>query len=190
MKFKDAAPLLVDIQNDLCPGGSLAVKDGEKVCGPVNRLMREFKLVIATQDWHPRGHCSFKEQGGLWPEHCVQGTRGAELYPAIDRHAADLIFRKGEQAERDAYSAFEGRDEKNRLLHRVLKRHKVSTLCVAGLATDVCVRTTVLDALELGYQVIVVTDAIRAVDESAGTKALEEISKKGARLRESGDLLG
>jgi nicotinamidase/pyrazinamidase len=190
-KLKDAALVLVDIQNDFCPGGALAVAEGDQVVEVVNRLMPSFPLVVSTQDWHPANHISFKEQGGPWPPHCVQGTRGAELHPALNTEPVSYYFRKASSPDKDAYSEFEGVDENGRSLDEMLKSRNVSKLYVAGLATDYCVLATVLDGLKNGYEVYAITDAMRAVnvDPDDGRKALEEMARKGARLVSSDEIM-
>jgi nicotinamidase/pyrazinamidase len=190
-QFKDAALILVDIQNDFCPGGALAVTEGDAIVAVVNRLMPRFSLVVSTQDWHPANHVSFKAQGGPWPPHCVQGTRGAELHPALDTGAVANYFRKASSPDKDAYSEFEGVDEHGRTLDELLKSKSVKRVYVAGLATDYCVKATVLDALELGYKVFAVTDAMRAVNVNPddGAKALDEMERKGAQLITSDEIL-
>ena len=187
----DAALVLVDIQNDFCPGGALAVAEGDRIVEVVNRLTRLFPLVISTQDWHPPNHISFKERGGPWPPHCVQNTRGAELHPSLDAESIQYYFRKASSPDRDAYSEFEGVDENGRALDEMLKSHKVKRLYVCGLATDYCVLATVLDGLKNGYEVYAITDAMRAVNVNPrdGQKALEEMASKGARLIKSDEIL-
>jgi nicotinamidase/pyrazinamidase len=189
--FEDAALILVDIQNDFCPGGALAVAEGDKVVPVVNRLMPHFPLVVSTLDWHPANHVSFREQGGPWPPHCVQQTFGAELHPALDRRQIAHTFRKASTPERDAYSEFEGVDDAGRSLDQYLKARGVNRVYVAGLATDYCVRATALDALRLGYETFVVTDAVRAVNVQPddGAKALDEVQAQGARLVASNEML-
>src|SRR6185295_13719148 len=138
--FKDAALILVDIQNDFCPGGALAVADGDAVVKVVNRLMPHFALVVSTLDWHPANHISFREQGGPWPPHCVQNTFGAQLHPALRTELIDHTFRKATTADRDAYSEFEGMDDNHGSLDQYLKSRGVRRVYLAGLATDYCVR--------------------------------------------------
>jgi len=186
----DRALILVDIQNDFCPGGALAVAGGDEIVEVVNRLMPQFSLIISTQDWHPRNHISFKEQGGPWPPHCVQGTRGAELHPALDTRQIKRYFRKASTPEKDAYSEFEGTDESGRPLDELLKKEGVKKVYVVGLATDYCVKATALDALELGYEVFAITDAMRAVNVSPddGADALEQMRSKGAHLITSDEI--
>lgn len=187
----DRALVLVDIQNDFCPGGALAVAEGDKTVDVANRLMPHFSLVVSTQDWHPVNHVSFRERGGPWPPHCVQGTRGAELHPALNTTQISHYFFKASSVDHDAYSEFEGQDEEGRALDEVLKTYGVTKLYVLGLATDYCVRATVLDGVSLGYQVYVCTDGVRAVnvDPRDGERALEEMSSAGARLVTSAEIL-
>lgn len=189
--LQDDALVLVDIQNDFCPGGALAVEEGDQIVDVVNRLMQHFPLVISTQDWHPADHVSFKARGGPWPPHCVQGTRGAELHSAVNSKRIAHYLRKASSPDKDDYSEFEGRDEQGRSLDQVLKSHGVKRIFVAGLATDYCVLATVLDGLKLGYEVVAVTDAMRAVnvEPGDGAKALGQMSDAGAKLVTSEDVL-
>jgi nicotinamidase/pyrazinamidase len=188
--LKTAALVLVDIQNDFCPGGALAVQEGDRIVEVVNRVMELFPLVISTVDWHPANHISFREQGGPWPPHCVQGTKGAELHPALRTDRISHEFRKASSPDKDAYSEFEGVDEAGRTLDQTLRRRGVRSLFVAGLATDYCVRATVLDGLKYGFEVYVITDAVRAVNVNPGdgAKALAEMEAAGARLLDSEEL--
>lgn len=190
-RFQHAALILVDIQNDFCPGGALAVTEGDQIVPVVNRLITEFPLVISTQDWHPANHVSFKEQGGPWPPHCVQGTRGAELHPDLKTGSISYYFRKASLPDKDDYSEFEGKDDQRRSLDEVLKAHGAKVLFVAGLATDYCVLETVLDAIRYGYEVYPVTDAIRAVNVNPddGEKALVKMAASGAHLITSDEVL-
>jgi nicotinamidase/pyrazinamidase len=189
--LKDSALILVDIENDFCPGGALAVAEGDQIVEPVNRLMPHFPLVISTQDWHPANHVSFKAQGGPWPPHCVQGTRGAELHPALETQTIAHYLRKASSPDKDDYSEFEGKDEQGRSLDQVLKGHNVKRIFAVGLATDYCVLATVLDGLKLGYDVVAITDSMRAVnvEPEDGAKALRQMSEAGASLMTSDDIL-
>ena len=189
--LKDAALVLVDIQNDFCPGGALAVTEGDKIVDVVNRVMHEFPMVISTQDWHPANHISFKERGGPWPPHCVQNTPGAELHAGLDQSSIAYSFRKATTADRDAYSEFEGTDAGGRTLDEVLKSHGVKKVYVAGLATDYCVLATTLDSIKNGYDTYAITDAMRAVNVNPGDdrKAFDEMSRSGAHLITSRDIL-
>ena len=187
----DTAFILVDIQNDFCPGGALAVPGGDTIIPVVNRLSPLFRSIIATMDWHPADHCSFKKQGGHWPPHCIQNTRGASLHPALDVSRISQYVRKAASRDRDEYSEFGGVDEQNRSLDGILKEAGIATLYVAGLATDYCVRATVLDGLRLGYVVYAITDAMRPVEVHAGDgdRALQQMVAAGAWLVTSVDIL-
>jgi nicotinamidase/pyrazinamidase len=190
-RFEKAALVIIDVQNDFCPGGSLAVSEGDQVVGVINSLIPEFQFVVATQDWHPANHVSFKAQGGPWPPHCVQGSWGAEPHPMLDKEKVDVYLRKA-SPDTDAYSGFEAVDEAGRTFDDVLRSRGIQHLFIAGLATDYCVRVTSLDALKAGYRVSVVTDAVRAVNVNAddGAKALEEMKRAGAGLVTSELILG
>jgi nicotinamidase-related amidase len=191
LELADAALILVDIQNDFCPGGALAVKDGDKIVEPVNKLISRFPLVISTQDWHPANHISFVQQGGPWPPHCVQGTTGAELRADLDTTKIAHYFRKASSPYKDDYSEFAGKDDQGRSLDEVLGSKGVTRLYVVGLATDYCVLETVLDGLKHGYEVYAVTDAMRAVnvDPNDGSKALKKMESSGAHLVTSDQVL-
>ncbi len=189
--FSDSALLVVDIQNDFCPGGALGVKDGDAIIDTVNRLMPRFSLVIASLDWHPPNHISFIEQGGIWPPHCVQHTTGAALHAQLDQSQIDLLIRKATMMNKDAYSAFEGADDNGQSLHRILEQRGVKNLFIVGLATDYCVLASTKDAIENGYRVYVITDAVRAVNVEPidGEKALEEMARAGAHLLTSEEVM-
>ncbi len=152
------ALIIVDVQNDFCPGGALAVGAGDEVVPVLNRLAREFGTVVATQDWHPANHRSFKDQGGIWPVHCVAGEAGAELHPELDTSAIDLYVRKATTPDQEAYSSFDGTD-----LAAQLKARGVERVYVGGLALDYCVDATALDAKKAGFDTCVIRDATRAV---------------------------
>lgn len=177
------ALLVVDVQRDFLPGGALAVPCGNAVLGPLEGAMALFVRrglpVIATRDWHPRDHCSFAAQGGPWPVHCVAGTPGAEFAPTVTFPTGVEIVSKGVERTPDAYSGFDRTG-----LGARLRALGVRRVIVGGLATDYCVRATVLDALALGFAVAVLTDAVRAVDVEAGDgeRALQEMAERGARL--------
>jgi nicotinamidase/pyrazinamidase len=180
MDIRDSdALVVVDVQNDFCPGGALGVPDGDAVVDVINGLAPLFTAVFATQDFHPPGHSSFTEQGGPWPVHCVQGTTGAAFHPRLDTSAFDEVIRKGIDPGTDGYSGFAGTDLADRLWARGVTR-----MFVAGLATDYCVRATVLEAIGNGFEAVVVTDGVRAVDEQAGDgeRALDELAAAGATL--------
>jgi len=181
------ALIVVDVQRDFCPGGSLAVQDGDAVVPELNAWVAAFSakhLPIAyTRDWHPPGHVSFAAQGGPWPPHCVQETEGARFHPALTVEGA--VFNKGYAVDRDAYSGFEGvHVETGERLAAWLRRQGVRRLLVGGLATDYCVRATVLDGLREGFEVLVDPSACRAVNVAPedGRRALAEMEAHGARL--------
>jgi nicotinamidase/pyrazinamidase len=173
------ALLIVDVQRDFLPGGRLAVSRGDEVVAVLNRylaLARRGNLpVFASRDWHPPNHCSFRAQGGLWPEHCVAGTPGAELAPGMELPPDAVIISKATAAEADAYSAFAGTDLAGRL-----RAGQVRRLLVGGLATDYCVLNTVRDARAAGFDVLLLEDAIRAVDARPGDGARAEREMRAA----------
>lgn len=183
------ALLLVDLQNDFLPGGSLAVPRGDEVIPVANRLAASFARrglpVFATRDWHPEGHCSFREQGGPWPVHCVAESRGAAFAQALSLPPSATVISKATSVEADAYSGFGGT-----ALDRELRAAGARRLFVAGLATDYCVLNTVLDGLRLGYAVVVVTDAMRAVDVEPGDgeRSLAKMIEAGAVPVQSTDI--
>ena len=173
--------MIVDLQNDFTTGGALAVEGGEDIADRVNELAADerFDLVVATRDWHPRDHGSFAERGGPWPVHCVQGTEGAELHPALDRALVDVVVDKGQDPAADGYSGFEATE-----LESLLRERGIDRLTVVGLATDVCVKNTVLDARGRGFEVDVDSEAVRAVDVEPGDgeRALDEMRAAGATV--------
>ncbi len=175
------ALIIVDFQNDFTPGGALGVEGGDEIAGPINALVAtgEFDLVVATRDWHPPDHASFAARGGPWPEHCVQGTPGAELHPALDPAQVDVIVDKGQDPGTEGYSGFEGTD-----LACELRERGVDEVTVVGLATDFCVKHTALDALREGFVVTVDPTAVRAVElhEGDGEAALDEVRAAGGRV--------
>ena len=177
--------LITDLQNDFCPGGALAVKGGDQIVEAINRIQKRFSLVVTTQDWHPEDHSSFKDQGGPWPSHCVRDTWGASLHPRLDTSKVAFNVRKAKFQDRDAYSVFQ-----ETILEEELKKRKVKRVFIVGLTTDYCVKETALDALHCGFETIVLTDCIRAVnmDPHDGERALEEIRKAGAILATRSDL--
>jgi nicotinamidase/pyrazinamidase len=188
------ALLIVDFQNDFTPGGALPVAEGDRIAAPINRLLDSFDLVIATRDWHPEDHGSFEgievdpakwrgvDPPGIWPVHTVQGTPGAELHPALEQAKVDVVIDKGQDPNSQGYSAFQ-----ETLLGDLLRERGVDRLYVAGLATDYCVKSSVLDARRLGFDVTVIEDAVRGVDVQPGDseRALEEMRDAGAELANS-----
>ncbi len=202
------ALVLVDLQNDFCPGGALAVPNGDQAVTLANRLQRYFNLVVATQDWHPANHMSFaanhpgKKPGDtfelagqsqiLWPIHCVQGTVGAEFHPALDRSAIARVFRKGDDPAVDSYSGFFDNDhQKSTGLAQFLKEHGIRSITIGGLTTEYCVKFTALDAVALGFSTFVVEDACRGVNANAGDvqRAVSEMRAQGVIVIQADDFL-
>lgn len=194
-----SALILVDLQNDFMPYGALAVPEGDAVIPVANRLVQSFDLVVATQDWHPPGHGSFASQHPgknpgdtveldglrqeLWPDHCVQGTSGAELHADLDAGRIRRVFQKGTDPRIDSYSAFfDKAHRKSSGLADYLKEKGVSEVYLMGLATDYCVKFSVLDAVELGLRAHVIQDGCRGIDLQAGdvAKAIDEMKTVGA----------
>jgi len=178
---KRSALIIVDVQNDFIPGGALPVPDGDKVIEPLNKYIKLFtdlgRIIIATRDWHPPNHMSFKEYGGIWPPHCIQNSWGAEFHPDLHLPKDTIIISKATEHDKEAYSGFEGTH-----LHQILKDKGIKRVFVGGLATDYCVKNTVLDALKLGYETILLLDAIKGVDVNEGDseKAIQEMITEGA----------
>ena len=174
------ALLIVDVQHDFCPGGALAVKDGDKVVPVINSLMERFDMVISSQDWHPADTVHFEK----WPPHCIAGTVGADFHPELEWAKIDLRLLKGTENSDDGYSAFEAT---NASLTSILQENGVPSLYVCGLATDYCVKASVLDALKEGFHTYVITDAIAAVNQKPGDdrRALQEMYTNGCILVES-----
>lgn len=192
------ALLVVDLQNDFCPGGALAVPEGDRIVEPLNRLAGAFDRVVATRDWHPPNHGSFEtasvdpsawrgtDPPSTWPVHCVQGTAGAELHPALDRSQLDLVVDKGQDPNSQGYSAFQDTG-----LAELLREGGVDRLYVGGLATDYCVKNSVLDARSHGFDVVLLEDAIRGVDVRQGDSAhaVDAMREAGAAVASSDEVL-
>jgi len=180
LREKDAL-IIVDLQNDFCPGGALAVPEGDKIVPVLNAYIERFSnsksIIVATRDWHPENHISFAEQGGIWPKHCVQNTKGAEFHPDLKLPSDSIIVSKATEPDKEAYSGFDGTN-----LDKLLKGKGVTRLFVGGLATDYCVRATVLDALRLGFCVFLLLDAIKGVNVQPedSERAIVEMLEKGA----------
>lgn len=177
--------LIVDLQNDFCPGGALAVPQGNEIVKGINALMPRFKLIAASQDWHPQNHCSFKSRGGPWPPHCIQNTRGAALHPELKQEQIAVRILKAQDPNKDAYSAFQETS-----LAEKLKARKIVRLFVCGLATDYCVKQSALDAVQNGFSTLVLTDLVRAVNIRLGDdqKALAQMKQAGVLLVESSEI--
>lgn len=190
------ALILVDVQNDFLPGGALAVAHGDQIIPIIEAIQSQYDLVVATQDWHPITHKSFASQHEghtvfdqielnglaqtLWPDHCVQGSAGAELSNSFDQRLIEAVFRKGMDPEIDSYSGFfdNGR-RKNTGLHGYLQDRNIEEIHIAGLAADFCVYFTAMDALELGYRTAIVTKATKPIDKSAYITKKELFVQKG-----------
>ena len=188
------ALLIIDVQNDFCAGGALAVPGGDAVVGPLNRLIdacRASVPVLASRDWHPAETSHFAPHGGPWPVHCVRGTVGAAFHPSLRVPSGVRVLTKGESPGSDGYSAWDGQLTSGRSLAAELREIEVVHLCVGGLATDYCVRSSVLDALQEGFRVSVATDAVAAVDVRVGDeqRALDEMRSAGADLTTSDEIL-
>jgi nicotinamidase/pyrazinamidase len=197
--------VVVDVQNDFCPGGRLAVPGGDEIVPLVNRLIARFDHVVLTQDWHPAGHGSFASSHPgakpydtvalaygdqtLWPDHCVQGTVGAAFHPALEATKAELILRKGFRREIDSYSAFVENDQRTPTgLAGYLRERGLRRVALAGLALDFCVLWSARDALRLGFEAVVIEPACRALDlEGSRAAALRELGAIGASLVTSVD---
>ena len=177
------ALIVVDVQRDFLPGGTLGVPKGDQVIEPLNRAIRSFvsakRPVYYSRDWHPANHCSFHDQGGPWPPHCIARTAGAAFAPTLRFPADAIVISKATSPERDAYSAFEGTK-----LAEQLKAAGIWRVFVGGLATDYCVKATVLDARKNGFEVELLGDAVRAVEVKPGDgqRALQEMRQSGAHL--------
>lgn len=205
------ALLLIDLQNDFCKNGALEVKDGDKVIFVGNLLMEKFKnsnnMILATKDWHPITHKSFASNSdgkigelgilnGLpqvwWPNHCVENTKGSEFHPNLNSKYIDKIIFKGTNKEIDSYSGFFDNGKLNKTeLDSILKKNNIDTLYIMGLATDFCVKFTVLDALQLGYKVYLVEDDCRGVNltPNSSLDAINEMKEKGAIIINSSEIL-
>lgn len=197
------ALIVVDIQNDFCPGGALAVPEGSDIIPLVNNLLKAIPISVLTQDWHPAGHISFasthgkpayslddseKKLGVLWPDHCVAGSHGADFHPELESFRGTLILRKGSNFNLDSYSAFFENDHKTPTgLAGWLREKGIQQVIIAGLATDYCVLYTALDAIKLGFVTSVVVDAVRGVDASPGDseRALRTMKAAGCELLSS-----
>jgi len=194
------ALIIVDIQYDFLPGGALAVPRGDEIIPVVNRTQQDYGLVVATQDWHPAGHKSFASAHAgrhpfdvidlegleqvLWPDHCVQGTNGANLSQLLDTRRVEAIFRKGMAPAIDSYSGFfDNGKRKNTGLAGYLRDRNVTAVSICGLAADYCVYFTAMDALQLGFETTILVDAVRAIDDAAYASKREAFAQRGGKLR-------
>ncbi|MCH8073957.1 MAG: isochorismatase family protein [Proteobacteria bacterium] len=182
------ALLVVDLQRDFLPGGALAVPDGDEVvpvlAACIEAFVRNECPIFASRDWHPPDHCSFQASGGPWPPHCIADSRGATIAAALQLPANTTIIDKGRSLDQEAYSAFEGT-----ALDAHLKDLHTRRLFIGGLATEYCVLNTALDALRLGYEVVVLQDAIRAIDQVSGEQAIEKLQRRHAVFMNSAAVL-
>jgi nicotinamidase/pyrazinamidase len=182
-----SALLVVDVQNDFCPGGALPVPEGDRVVPVLNQYVEAVRRsggdVFASRDWHPSGTKHFRAAGGPWPPHCVQGTGGAAFHARLDLPTHAVIITKGDNPRDDGYSAFDGVDPSGRPLLEVLRERHIDRLLVGGLATDYCVRASVLDGLRHGFDLVLLLDAVRGIDLKDGdvARALDEMLRAGAR---------
>jgi nicotinamidase/pyrazinamidase len=185
-----SALIVVDVQNDFCPGGALPVKNGNKIIPAINRLVELFTKnslpVFFTRDWHPPNHCSFKQYGGIWPPHCIQNSWGAEFHSELDVPKTAVIVSKATRHDKEAYSGFDGTDLASKLGSLDVKR-----VVVTGLAADYCVKNTVLDALKLGFEVVLPRDCTRGVNirPTDSIEAFIEMKKAGAKTTYSKKLV-
>jgi nicotinamidase/pyrazinamidase len=185
---RKSALLIVDVQNDFCPGGALAVPEGDKVVPVLNCYVEKFSeagmAIFVTRDWHPARTTHFTTDGGPWPPHCVQGSKGAEFHPELNLGGKSVVLSKGMPADQDSYSGFDALDSRGVPLLDLLRQSKIDRIFVGGLATDYCVKQTVLDARQNGFEVIVLQDAVRGVNlqPEDSDKALEAMSKAGAKI--------
>ncbi len=200
-KNSGQALIVIDVQNDFCPGGSLAVPDGDAVAAGINEITSEFEISVFTQDWHPQGHSSFASSHDgmfpfrtvslsygdqvLWPDHCVQGTPGAEFHSGLSTDSADMILRKGFRKELDSYSAFFENDRETPTgLEGYLRTRGVDRIACVGLATDFCVYYSAMDAAKLGFGVEVLEDFCRAIDlDDSLAMARENMKSAGVALK-------
>ena len=186
---KNSALLVIDVQNDFCAeGGALLVRGCSSIIPRINEYIDIFVnkglMVIASRDWHPPNHISFKDRGGPWPPHCIQGSKGAEFHPNLKLPKNVVIISKAFLPDKEAYSAFDGTE-----LHYILTLHSIRRLFITGVATDYCVKASVIDALRLGYEVIVLSDAIAGVSKESSEKALEEMIRLGAIIANKDELM-
>ena len=186
LKLKKAL-LIVDVQNDFCPKGALAVPSGDAIIPALNKYIKIFSQknlpIFASRDWHPKKSKHFKDFGGLWPKHCIQNTKGAQFHPKLKLPKHIIVLSKGMDPERESYSTFEGIDHSGLPFINLLKIFGIQELHVGGLATDYCVKASVIDALKQGFLVWLLIDAIKGVDIKAGDseRAIKEMSDGGAK---------
>ena len=175
----EEALIVVDMQRDFMPGGALPVPEGDKIIPRCNRYIEEFRrrgaLIVATRDWHPENHISFRENGGPWPRHCVQNTPGAEF--VVELPADAVIISKATEPDKEAYSGFEGTE-----LAEILKRNGVKRVYICGVATEYCVRATALDAVKNGFETYLLRDAVKGINPQDEERALREMGRAGVKV--------
>jgi nicotinamidase/pyrazinamidase len=187
MPSKDAL-IVVDVQNDFCQGGALAVKNGDQVVPVLNRYVNQFTKaglpIFATRDWHPEKTSHFITGGGPWPPHCIQGSQGAQFHPDLKLPPETVIVSAGMGSDEDGYSGFLGRDESGARLADLLRQRGIERIFVGGLATDYCVKHTVLDGLKEGFEVVLLADSVRGVNLKPGDseRAIDEMLHAGAEV--------
>ena len=193
LKSKKAL-LVVDVQNDFCPGGALGIHGGHKIIPILNKCIKFFEKenlpIIVTRDWHPKVTKHFEQFGGLWPEHCVEGSPGAQFHPDLELPKDALVMSKGMDPEKDSYSAFHATDSSGMVLANLLKNLGVTEIYIGGLATDYCVKYSALDALKAGLEVFILTDAVAGVNlqPEDSNLALQEMVSRGAKKTISEEL--
>jgi nicotinamidase/pyrazinamidase len=203
---KNTALIVVDVQNDFCPGGALAIKNGSRVVPAINSLMDSFEVIVGTQDWHPVNHSSFASNNDaepfsvktlngvnqvMWPEHCIQGSNGADFHPDLHADAFNIIIRKGTNPDIDSYSAFTENDGVTVTgLRGWLSELDIKKVYITGLATDFCVLYTALDAVKAGFETYVIEDACKGVDFPEGNvvKAVSAMKEAGIRVVQAADV--
>jgi nicotinamidase/pyrazinamidase len=207
MKDIGKALIVIDVQNDFCPGGNLAVNDGDKVVPVINSVMNKFDIIIGTQDWHPQSHVSFASNHKgknvydqidvdgiiqtLWPDHCVQGTCGADFHKDINNNKFNCVIRKGANPKIDSYSAFVENDKKSETgLHGYLNALKVKAICLCGLATDYCVYYSAMDAVKYGFITSVLINACKGINVPEGSidKCIKDMKGAGIKVIKTGEL--
>jgi len=175
----EEALIVVDMQRDFMPGGALPVPEADRIIPRINRYIEEFRkkgaLIVATRDWHPPNHISFKEQGGPWPKHCVQNTPGAEFVVELPEDA--VIISKATEPDKEAYSGFEGTN-----LAQILKERGVKRVYICGVATEYCVKATALDAVKNGFETYLLRDAVKGITKEGELEALEEMERAGVKV--------
>ena len=201
------ALLIVDVQNDFCPGGALSVPEGDQTIPIINRLIDQFDVIIQTQDWHPNDHSSFASAHPeknpydivemkygtqvLWPDHCIQGTDGADFHPDLNTDKTQVIIRKGFRKEIDSYSTFFENDQTTTTgLTGYLKQRGITDLYTVGLATDFCVKWSVLDGIDEGFNMHIVKDAVKGIDlDGSVDQAWKEMKEKGVMVTSSEEII-